>query len=247
MIVDSLPCLILEGFYWHGCNNIRNGVNRWRVGGGKRYPVGKKTPRGTSSSSPCQTSDHTSQKQHAAEDKANVWEALWIHAVSLKPPRGPTSSVLAFQHFIQSWKKPCEKANLTISGYSYYCVLIVWSNKMHFTCCDEMVSFPKSSHICKWGNYPNQYNLDKQLTMYVWIQFYTHNYSYVHSCLYYVCRVTKYNDSTVSTYVYTYSHTFNWYYSRAGCSAIFICSNTCVNSCIIRHYFKNFADAEYKI
>ena len=72
---------------------------------------------------------------------------LWVHAVLLKPPRGPTPSVLTSQCL--AWpKKLCGKTDLAISCQCMSASMI-WNTKMHFTCCVEMVSFSKSGHKCR--------------------------------------------------------------------------------------------------
>ena len=58
IIADSLSCLILRGFYWHGCKkSIRSGTYKRREGG-NRASVRKKIPRGNHMPS----NHHTSHK-----------------------------------------------------------------------------------------------------------------------------------------------------------------------------------------
>ena len=159
IIADSLSCLILGGFYWHGCN-IRSVTYKGRVGGGRRRgweggnrsSVKQKTPRGTSSCSHMPNKP-PQQSQTTTEDEANPKETMWAHAILLKPPRGPSPSVLAFQWFAWPRKSRVEKQTwpplviLSLCFAQFMNVSMIWSNKMHFNCCAHMVGFPWPGHI----------------------------------------------------------------------------------------------------
>ena len=70
---------------------------------------------------------------------------LWIHVVLLKPLRGPTLSILAFQCFVWPRKSCVEKQiwpPLVILSLCFNSVWVsmIWNNKMYFTCA-KTVSF----------------------------------------------------------------------------------------------------------
>ena len=131
IIADSLSCLILGGFYWHGCN-IRSGAYKGWVGGGRQWgweggnksSVRKKILRGTPSSGHI-PNKLPHQPQTTTEDEANMQEMIQVHAVLLGPPKDPSLSVLAFQWF--AWpSKAVWKSRPGHLLLCYHCVLVVY-------------------------------------------------------------------------------------------------------------------------
>ena len=89
IITDSLSCLILGSFYWHGCN-IRSGTYKERGGGGggnvaTGLQLEKRHPEALLAQAICQTSHHTS---HKPQQKTKLMCKRWSGSIPsyLSPP-----------------------------------------------------------------------------------------------------------------------------------------------------------------
>ena len=67
------------------------------------------------------------ESQTTTEDKANMQETIWVHAVPLKPPQRSLTVCTGFSVFCMAKKKPCGKADLAISCYHcvYECIILL--------------------------------------------------------------------------------------------------------------------------
>ena len=98
IIADNLPCLILGGFYWHGCN-IRSGTYKEWVGGRRMVAIEKRHPEASLAPPICQTSHHTSHKPQ----QMRLTRSLTV--------------CTGFSVFHMDKKKPSGKADLATSFY----------------------------------------------------------------------------------------------------------------------------------
>ena len=120
IIADNLSCLILGGFYWHGCS-IRSGGMWWGQQGSSQKKDTQRLPKqATKQVTNPNKPPHRSQA--TTVDEPNVQKTIRVHAVLLKPLRGPSPSVLAFQCF--AWPRKINRLGDLL--LFYHCVLIVY-------------------------------------------------------------------------------------------------------------------------
>ena len=147
-IADSLPCLTFTGMA------VTSGVVRsgWvRRGGSNRDSVSKKRhPEAPPAPAICQTSHHIS---HKPQHKMNLMSMRRSGSIpSYFKTHQKLHTICTGFSVLHSQENGIWKS---IPGYFitvfWQCmsVSMIWSNKMHFTCCImiKMVSFPKSDHI----------------------------------------------------------------------------------------------------